>query len=181
MTGNVLEGEPFDDDNWRGFVNGAEVEKLVRVDRPLFEPFVKTQTAKEAFKDVLKNVGANFPKQDAIDRRVIDEALNGTVHYTGKKGPKYDPPSANYPGIIDEPGDVEDAKGSPRFPWPEYRSVEPPKDGDHDGIPDDWERKFGLNPNDAADANEVRDERGYTNLEVYLGWLVGEFGDPKAK
>ena len=42
-------------------------------------------------------------------------------------------------------------------------------------------KKFGLNPNDAADANEIRDETGYTNLEVYLGWLVGEFSDPKAK
>jgi hypothetical protein len=181
MTGNVMEGLDFDNDNWKAFVNGADVEKLVRVDKPLFEAYVTTQSAREAYKDVLKNVGARFPKQDVIDSRIIDEARNGTVHYTGTKGPKYDRPSPNYPGIIDTQEDVLDAKGSPHFPWPDYRTGEVPLDSDHDGIPDWWEKKFGLNPNDPADANQRRDGTGYTNLEVYLGWLVGDFPNPKNK
>jgi hypothetical protein len=179
MRGNILEGSDFDNDNWKAFVSGADVEKMVRVDQPLFESHVTTQSARDAFKDVLKNVGANFPRQDVIDRRVVDEVQAGTVHYTGTKGPTYDRPSPNYPGIIDTQDDVLDAKGSPHFPWPEYKTRDVPTDSDHDGIPDAWEKRFGLNPNDPADANRVRDERGWTNLEIYLGWLVGEFPDPK--
>jgi hypothetical protein len=92
----------------------------------------------------------------------------------------FDPPSPNYPGIIDTQDDVLDAKGSPHFPWPDYRTADVPADSDHDGIPDYWEKRFGLNPNDPADANRVG-AGGYTNLEIYLGWLVGEFPDPKGK
>ena len=40
-------------------------------------------------------------------------------------------------------------------------------DLDHDGIPNDWEAKYGLNPNDAADANLDSDGDGFTNLEEY--------------
>ncbi len=47
-------------------------------------------------------------------------------------------------------------------------------DSDHDGIPDDWEKSHGLNPNDASDANQDLNGDGYTNLEKYLNWLVGE-------
>jgi hypothetical protein len=55
--------------------------------------------------------------------------------------------------------------------WPEYRSARPPVDSDMDGIPDDWERAHGLNPNDATDAQKLRPD-GYTNLEAYLNGLV---------
>ena len=45
--------------------------------------------------------------------------------------------------------------GSPNFPWPEYKTYNVPTDTDHDGIPDDWERRAGLDPNDPNDANET--------------------------
>ncbi len=38
-------------------------------------------------------------------------------------------------------------------------------DSDGDGIPDELEKKWGLNPNDAADANADKDNDGFTNLE----------------
>ena len=50
-----------------------------------------------------------------------------------------------------------------------------PVDSDHDGIPDDWEKAHGLNPNDPADANKDLNGDGYTNLEKYLNSLVGEY------
>jgi hypothetical protein len=182
MSGNILEGNDCETNNWKAFHNGPAVEKLVRVDRPLFEPFVKTQTALEAFTNVLVDVGATFPKQDVIDRRIIGEVRTGTVHYTGTKGPTYgDRPSPNFAGIIDEPTDDKDAEGSPNFPWPEYRTYNVPLDIDHDGMPDDWEKSHGLNPNDASDANADRDGDGYTNLEEYLGSLVGEFPNSKSE
>jgi hypothetical protein len=48
---------------------------------------------------------------------------------------------------------------------------EPPisNDADKDGIPDSWEEKYGLNPNDPSDANSDPDGDNYTNLQEYLG------------
>lgn len=41
-------------------------------------------------------------------------------------------------------------------------------DTDHDGIPDNWEIQFGLNPMDAADAGQDWDADGMVNLHEYL-------------
>ena len=40
-------------------------------------------------------------------------------------------------------------------------------DTDGDGLPDAWERKYGLNPNDPADAAADQDGDGFTNLEEF--------------
>jgi hypothetical protein len=176
MTGNVLEGFVDETNNWGAFANGPAVEKQVRMDRELYPSYVKTQTAREAFTNVLANVGANFPKQDAVDLHIIADARNGTAEFTGTRGPTYgDRPSPNYPGIIDTQSDDRSAEGSPNFPWPEYKSAPAPADSDHDGIPDDWEKAHGLNPNDASDANKDFNGDGYTNLEKYLSSRVGEY------
>ncbi len=41
-------------------------------------------------------------------------------------------------------------------------------DGDGDGLPDEWERQHGLNPDDPADAHVDSDQDGFTNMEEYL-------------
>ena len=46
-------------------------------------------------------------------------------------------------------------------------------DTDGDGMPDEWEKANGFNPNDAADGNYINAE-GYTALEKYLCSLMGE-------
>ncbi|HEY5346105.1 MAG TPA: thrombospondin type 3 repeat-containing protein [Verrucomicrobiae bacterium] len=176
MTGNVLEGFVDETNNWNAFANGAAVEKQVRVDSELFPSFVKTQTAREAFTNVLANVGANFPKSDAIDLHLIKDVRDGAAEFTGTRGPTYgDRPSPNFAGIIDTQSDDKSALGSPNFPWPDYQTYNVPVDSDHDGIPDDWEKAHGLNPNDASDANKDLNGDGYTNLEKYLNSLVGEY------
>jgi hypothetical protein len=176
MIGNVLEGFADETNNWSAFANGPQVEKQVRVDRPLFPSYVTTQSARGAFTNVLANVGANFPQSDVIDRHLIEETRDGTTHYIGTKGPTYgDRPGPNYPGIIDEPADDKSALGSPNFPWPEYKTYHVPVDTDHDGIPDSWEKAHGLNSNDPGDANADVNGDGYTNLEKYLNSLVGEY------
>lgn len=40
-------------------------------------------------------------------------------------------------------------------------------DTDNDGMPDWWEEKYGLNPEDPSDANQDLDGDGYTNLQEY--------------
>jgi hypothetical protein len=40
-------------------------------------------------------------------------------------------------------------------------------DTDNDGMPDDWEERYGLNPYDTNDASQDEDNDGITNLEEY--------------
>lgn len=41
------------------------------------------------------------------------------------------------------------------------------RDTDGDGLKDDWEKKFGLNPNDPGDADQDKDGDGFTNIEEF--------------
>ena len=41
-------------------------------------------------------------------------------------------------------------------------------DSDNDGMPDDWEQLYGLNPSDPSDANEDTDRDGMSNLKEYI-------------
>ena len=52
--------------------------------------------------------------------------------------------------------------------YPVYRDWQPYKDSDNDGMPDEWEKANGLNPNDATDANGDLNGDGYTNIEKYI-------------
>lgn len=45
----------------------------------------------------------------------------------------------------------------------------PSSDEDQDGINDDWERKYGLNPRDKADALLDPDQDGFINMEEFRG------------
>jgi hypothetical protein len=43
------------------------------------------------------------------------------------------------------------------------------EDTDKDGMPDEWEKKYNLDPFDPSDANKDADGDGFTNLQEYLG------------
>ena len=45
--------------------------------------------------------------------------------------------------------------------------AEEPVDSDRDGMPDEWEKKYGFNPADPADGAGDQDGDGYGNLEEY--------------
>ena len=57
----------------------------------------------------------------------------------------------------------------------EYKG-KPYKDSDLDGMPDAWEKKYGLNPKDASDAVKDCNGDGYTNIEKYINGI-----NPKKK
>jgi len=167
MADNVMPGHFDPDDQAAG--RKATTERGGRLpenyspwsDTPFFDPFVKTHSSTEAYENVLANVGCNFPALDDHDTRVIAELRTGTAKFKGSKT-----------GLPRLPDSQDDVGGWENYPE-EHR---PPNwDTDHDGMPDAWEKRAGLNPNDAHDGNADRNGDGYTNLEEYLGALVGEF------
>src|SRR5262249_50672220 len=124
----------------------AGTEKAVRVFKPFAAASVQTQSAKDSYEWVLAFAGASVPKRDPVDVRVIESVRSGKT--TTKTG------------IIDTPADVGG--------WPKYHADKVPLDADGDGIPDDWEIRYGLNPRDPADASQSKTPGGYTYLEHYL-------------
>lgn len=133
------------------------------VSTPFFPSYVQTQTAKDAYKRVLSNVGSNQPVFDDHDIRIINETLNGTYTYTGSV--------SGYKGLPDKVTDVGGWEDYPEV----HRSAEFDTDGD--GLPNWWETLKGLNVNSAAndfsDANNDADQDGFTQLDEYLDWMGG--------
>ena len=60
--------------------------------------------------------------------------------------------------------------------WPELSSNERCKarliDSDGDGMPDEWEIRHGLDPQNPDDRNKISADDDYTMLEVYLNDLI---------
>ncbi len=141
-------------------ISGKSCVKI-KMDEPAPTGQVTTHSAAEAYEKVLAYVGASLYR-DEIDARYMEEAKTGTATYKGS--------ITNSPGIIDKVSDVngytEDNFGTGTRPAD--------FDTDKDGIPDEWEKANGLNPNDASDALTYSlDEKGYyTNIEVYANSLV---------
>lgn len=168
VANNVVEGnEKVSADNWNGGVQpkgGEKMLKKFRLDTPWNSMKINEQSPEEAYKTVLANAGCTLPKRDVIDNRIVDEVRNGYATYEGTfyKKLKKVKDASKKTGIIDS---QEDVGG-----WPLLKSAPAPADSDHDGMPDEWEKKNGLNPNDPADGNTVNED-GYTNLEKYLNSL----------
>ena len=141
-------------------ISGKSCVKI-KMDEPAPTGQVTTHSAAEAYEKVLAYVGASLYR-DEIDARYMEEAKTGTATYKGS--------ITQSPGIIDKVSDVngytEDNFGTGTRPAD--------FDTDKDGIPDEWEKANGLNPNDASDALTYSlDEKGYyTNIEVYANSLV---------
>lgn len=142
---NRIENQPENTDDWAMIVLPKELAMAdVRLPGPLEVAPVTTEPAEEAYRKVLEGAGATRPRGDPVDMRVMSQVRTGTGR------------------IIDSQRDVGG--------WPKYRSEKPPLDSDDDGMPDEWERKNGLNPAVADDKGDA-DGDGYTNLEEYLNSL----------
>ncbi|MCX5643568.1 MAG: hypothetical protein NTZ17_02610 [Phycisphaerae bacterium] len=87
---------------------------------------VQTQTAKKAYTDVLRWGGASLPARDLITTYVAKCVHNDTG---------------------DVPGTTDDW---PSAGYPVYQLAAPLPDSDHDGMPDEWEARYKLNPHDAS-------------------------------
>lgn len=154
----------FYDDNKDGLLNGRELgradcmkksvvagEEIITsptfLERPSdVHPEIKElMTAQEAYEWIVANGGSSLPVRDEVDAYLIDELTS-----LGKKGL-----------IIHSEEDIP-TKGPGNI-----KSAEAPADTDNDGMPDEFEDKYGLDKNDPADAMKVA-SNGYTNIENYI-------------
>ena len=69
------------------------------VDKPFFDSKAEIQDAKDAYKSVLSDVGANLPYFDEHDMRMVSETYNGTTSTKGSVSGKL--------GLIDGETDAE--------------------------------------------------------------------------
>ena len=65
-------------------------------------------------------------------------------------------------------GDVVAVPACPYCGEKQKEEKRPVLDTDGDGLPDEWEKRYGLNVNDASDANADLDGDEFTNLEEYV-------------
>jgi hypothetical protein len=145
-------------DNWKGVVleKGTVTDVgVVKKDKPLPVEEVTTQTAKDAYTSVLAHAGASY-KRDTMDERIINEVKKRTGRFIDVQGGF--PHGTPYEQTIKA--------------WPALQSLPAPADTDKDGMPDEWEKKNGLNPADAADATGYKLDKLYTNIEIYINGLI---------
>ncbi len=168
VSGNYMEGNSeVTADNWNGGVQAEGSASYMKMAQPWEAMPISEQTAIEAYELVLAQAGATCPKRDAVDMRICSETRGGYATYEGVEYKKVkNVTDATQPcGIIDSQADVGG--------WPELSTSTPPVDSDGDGMPDEWETRHTLNPNDPSDRN-LTHSSGYTALEVYLNELCGE-------
>jgi len=162
FAGNVMPGY-FDESNQTAGrkASGVTVSFQNFVNTPFFPSYVTTQSAKNAYKIVLSDVGCTQPDFDEHDQRIIAETLNGTYSFRGSV--------TNKPGFPDNEADVDGYESYPVV------NREATWDTDQDGLPNWWETIIGTNVNsgtgDFSDANADTNLDGYTNLDHYLQWM----------
>jgi hypothetical protein len=145
-----LSGQFYAADN---VIRNSKLKKSPRVldvppealmDAPFPAPPVETQSALQAYDEVLRSGGASLPARDLITEFVASCVRKDTGNPVGKTD---DWPSKGYPV---------------------YKPAVALPDADHDGMPDEWELRHKLNPHDASDAGADPDRDGYTNIEEYI-------------
>jgi pectate lyase len=143
VADNYVDGFPdVTANNWLG-IDGSSYNKM---SAPWDAMPINQESPQDAYNAVLSHAGCSKPNRDSADVRIMTEVATGTATY-------------GINGIITSPSDVGG--------WPILASGTPPVDTDHDGMPDEWESMNGLDPNNAADRNNVAAD-DYTMLEKYL-------------
>jgi hypothetical protein len=152
VTGNFIEGFPeITSENRNGGVQAEDyLQALVDTSFPVAE--LPTESAITAYERVLAYAGASL-KRDPVDSRIVEETREGLSTHGKNKN-----------GIIDSQKEVGG--------WPILTSKPYPLDSDNDGIPDDWEKKNGLDPK-VNNSGKKSLNPSYDDIEVYLNSLVG--------
>ncbi|OVE79581.1 hypothetical protein BVY01_02190 [bacterium I07] len=148
IDGNIMEGKVAGcKDNWNHLVEiPVKMPESSRRDSACLNAPVSTQSARKAFQDILNKSGAILPKRDKVDKRIVEEVRSGKTTYGN--------------GIISSQVEVGG--------WPELLASKPEEDRDRDGLPDQWESRYGARDGMSMQSSSDPDEDGYTNIEEYL-------------
>lgn len=159
VDGNYVDGSPeVTADNWLGVaMNNGTAEDVAssKLDKPFAVVDIKNEKAIDAFDAVLKFAGASY-KRDTLDDRIINDVENRTGKFIDVQGGF--PHGTDYELTVNA--------------WPALKTLPAPADTDKDGMPDEWEKKNGLDIKDPADASAFTLNKMYTNIEVYLNSIV---------
>jgi hypothetical protein len=142
VQGNLGPYRTRDDQPEELFISPQNGARQRTVETRREAPPISTTSTAQAYDEVLASAGCTLPARDAVDERIVADV------------------KAQHTRIIADPAEVGG--------WPEVASGEPPADSDHDGMPNDWERRRGLDPRDPHDGDADGDGDGYTNLEEFL-------------
>jgi pectate lyase len=140
-------------DDWDAVKVGAFDAAEFRAKEPIAELVsgLKAEKPADARERTLAHAGA-VPR-DKADSRAVEDSRKGTGRHVDK---------------------MADIGG-----YPAYAAGSYPPDADGDGIPDEWERAHGLDPNDKADAVRFSaGTSGYLNIEVYINSLIPDETKP---
>jgi pectate lyase len=142
VQGNLGPHRTSDDQPQLRFVSPQNNSRSRMIEQRKDAPAVTTTSAAEAYEQVLQRAGCTLPMRDAVDERIVADV------------------KASRARVIADPSEVGG--------WPELPPGTPAEDSDHDGMPNDWERRHGLDPSDPADGAQDADGDGYTNVEEFL-------------
>jgi hypothetical protein len=154
LSGNVIDGFQTENTFDKKTITLSNSEGVI-LKAPFPSVVIKTESAFNAYQSVLGDVGASF-KRDTLDQRIIRDVKNNRGKIIDVQG-----------GFAHGTKYEETTKA-----WPTLNSSKPNIDSDRDGMPDDWEKKNKLNPNNSADASIATLHRFYTNIEVYINQLT---------
>ena len=114
---------------------------------------ISLQPADAVYADVMADVGSNRglrcdgtwrTRHDEVDRRLLDDVRNG-------RGPSKAPANEGELGG-----------------FPPLSPGSTCSDSDGDGMPDEYESRYGFDRNDAGDGWSDWDDDGYSNVEEFL-------------
>lgn len=171
-----------------------QLKKDMKLDLPIEFEYTTTHDAANALLNVVRYAGAcvldasgKAVNHDAYDKTILSNAMSMSGNMgTGDEWKETEKGSGDYyktgnkmgAGFINTVDDIVYPKSysagthyDNATKLPILNSTAALKDTDGDGMPDEWESKNGLNPNDASDG-AARSASGFTNLEVYLNSLV---------
>lgn len=160
VNGNYVdEAKDVSKNNWLGIhlsKDASEADKKQAVaDTPFPAEPMNDQSATDAFESVMKFVGASY-KRDTMDQRIIENVKNRTGGFIDVQGGF--PHGTDYDKTVNA--------------WPILKIATAPADKDQDGMPDTWEEKNHLDPNNPADSRSFTLSKSYTNIEVYLNSII---------
>lgn len=147
----------------------AEMKKEIKAETPIEYVYTTTHGTTEAYTNVINYAGASLSR-DELDKTIASEARTKTSRTASPASTG----SGLDKGFINTQTDVKGLTGGDG--WPKLNAGTAKTDTDGDGIPDEWEKANGLNPNDPTDGAKITAD-GYSNLEHYINSLVQEIVD----